>query len=122
MPHPCPLLSVHSAVTIHWKLLSHGVQRLSKYVQRELTLHSELSHPFVVGFKRVFYTTEYLVFVLEYASEGSLARFNWPPTYSQRKPLAIYFFQQLIAAVQYCHAHEIVHRDLKHEVCTQCCL
>jgi serine/threonine protein kinase len=92
-----------------------GLQRLSKYVQRELSLHSELSHPFVIGFKRVFFTEDFLVVVLEYASEGSLARFQWPPSYPQRKPLAMYFFQQLIAAIKYCHAHGIMHRDLKHE-------
>lgn len=91
------------------------MQRLSKYVERELSLHSKLGHPFVVGFKRVFYTAELLVCVLEYASEGSIALFQWPNTYQKRKPLAIYFFQQLIAAVRYCHAHGIVHRDLKHE-------
>jgi serine/threonine protein kinase len=91
------------------------VQRLSKYVQRELSLHSKLQHPFVIGFKRVFFTEDFLVVVLEYASEGSLARFRWPSTYPQRKPLAIYFFQQLIAAIKYCHEHGIVHRDLKHE-------
>ena len=105
-PNGPPDLPDHAAIR---------VQRLSKYVQRELSLHSELSHPFVIGFKRVFFTTDFLVFVLEYASEGSLARFRWPATYAQRKPLAIYFFQQLIAAVKYCHEHEIVHRDLKHE-------
>jgi serine/threonine protein kinase len=88
---------------------------LSKYVERELCHHSQLSHPFVIGFKRVFYTEDFLVFVLEYASEGSVERFQWPAIYEKRKPLAIYFFQQLIAAVKYCHEHEIVHRDLKHE-------
>jgi serine/threonine protein kinase len=84
-------------------------------VERECTVHSSLNHPFVIGFKRIFYTQDFLVCVLEYASEGSLALFQWPKTYPQRKPLAMYFFQQLIAAVKYCHEHGVVHRDLKHE-------
>ena len=92
-----------------------SMQRLSKYVARELEHHSGLSHPFVIGFKRVFYTNDYLVCVLEYASEGSVAKFKWPADYATRKPLAIYFFQQLIAAVDYCHRHNLVHRDIKHE-------
>ena len=94
-----------------------SMQKLSKYIARELELHSRLSHPFVIGFKRVFYTEDHLVFVLEYASEGSVAKYMWPADYATRKLLAMYFFQQLIAAVGYCHRHNLVHRDLKHENC-----
>lgn len=29
------------------------------------------------------------------------------------------FFQQIIAAVEYCHSNDIVHRDLKPEKCAR---
>ena len=153
-----------------------AVQALSTYLQRELTVHSQLSHPFVIGFKRVrtlaqrrpahawppgaqtrsrsarhseqavhllhdlawvrarlvrvssadrgagacaqvFYTMEFVVMVLEHASHGSLASYEWPGVIgsASRTGMARYFFQQLIAAVAYCHEHGVVHRDLKHE-------
>jgi serine/threonine-protein kinase SRK2 len=63
----------------------------------------------------VFYTNKYLVIVLEYASAGCVASYDWPVPYKERRELALYFFQQLISAVEYCHSHKVMHRDLKHE-------
>ena len=64
---------------------------------------------------QVFYTDEFMVLVLEYASAGSLASYNFPVGFEERKGIAIYFFQQLICAIEYCHKHSIMHRDLKLE-------
>lgn len=61
---------------------------------------------------QVFYTMEYVVMVLEHASDGSLATYQWP---EERTGMARYFFQHLITAVEYCHANGVVHRDIKHE-------
>ena len=63
----------------------------------------------------MFYTEEYMVLVLEYASAGSLADYQFPRAFSERANVATYFFQQLVAAVEFCHAHRICHRDLKLE-------
>ena len=38
------------------------------------------------------------------------------PEYTARR-----FFQQIIAAVEYCHINDIVHRDLKPEKSAQSC-
>lgn len=95
------------------KFIPRG-RKVDKNVMREVLVHSQLHHPNVVGFKRVFLTQTHLCLVLEYASAGELfesvrdaGRFD--------EDMARFFFQQLIAGVHFCHKHGVSHRDLKLE-------
>jgi serine/threonine protein kinase len=63
----------------------------------------------------VFCTQEHIIIVLEYASEGSVAKYIWPEDAEKHRGLAMYLFQQLIAAVEYCHSKDIVYRDIELE-------
>ncbi|GBF96707.1 sulfur stress regulator [Raphidocelis subcapitata] len=82
------------------------------YVCAEILNHSRLSHPHVVAFRSVFLTGRDVNIVMEFVSGGSLLPFV------QRRgrleePLARWFFQQLVLAVDYCHRKGVANRDIK---------
>jgi serine/threonine-protein kinase SRK2 len=88
--------------------------QIDKNVEREILVHSQLLHPNVIGFKRVFLTTTHLGIVLQYAAGGEL--FELVRTAGHfTEDEARYFFQQLICGVHYCHQKNVTHRDLKLE-------
>jgi serine/threonine protein kinase len=58
------------------------------------------------------YTHSYLV--LEFVDKGDLFEFiNWQGRLREEE--AIYYFRQMMSAIQYCHSLNICHRDLKPE-------
>ncbi|WVQ94034.1 hypothetical protein IAU59_001112 [Kwoniella sp. CBS 9459] len=78
----------------------------------EIKLHQMLAHPHVVRFDDCFEDDENVYMVLELCDNGSLMdclrrrkRFS--------EPEARYFLVQLIAACQYMHQMNVIHRDLK---------
>ncbi|GBF93316.1 sulfur stress regulator [Raphidocelis subcapitata] len=86
----------------------------ARYVESEILNHSILRHPHVVQFREVFLSPRHINIVMDYASGGSLF------TYVQqrqrlREPLARWFFQQLLLAVDYCHKKGVGIRDVKLE-------
>jgi serine/threonine protein kinase len=87
---------------------------LQSYVEREIEMMRRIKHPHVVKLLNVVETKAAYHLVLELAPGGELfdkilesGRFN--------ESVARSYFQQLISAVDYCHRHQIVHRDLKAE-------
>lgn len=85
-----------------------------RYVESETLNHSILRHPHVVQFREVFLSPRHINIVMDYASGGSLF------TYVQQRqrlkePLARWFFQQLLLAVDYCHRKGVANRDIKLE-------
>ncbi|CAH2221028.1 NUAK family SNF1-like kinase 2 [Pelobates cultripes] len=83
-------------------------------IRRETENMSSLCHPHIISIYEVFENNSKIVIVMEYASQGDLYDYI-----SERQKLseqeARRFFRQIVSAVQYCHAHGIVHRDLKLE-------
>lgn len=95
------------------KFIELGARFYQKYVEREIINHRMLAHPHIVGFKEVFVTTKHLAIVMEYVGGGNLQQYveaaGRLPEWQARC-----FFQQLILALQYCHANlRIAHRDIK---------
>ncbi|PSC72848.1 sulfur stress regulator [Micractinium conductrix] len=91
------------------KFIELGQRFYQKYVEREIINHRLLAHPHIVGFKEVFH----LAIVMEYVGGGNLQQYveaaGRLPEWQARC-----FFQQLILALQYCHASlHIAHRDIK---------
>ncbi|XP_020216635.1 serine/threonine-protein kinase SRK2D isoform X2 [Cajanus cajan] len=83
-------------------------------VKREIINHRSLRHPNIIRFKEVILTPTHLAIVMEYASGGELfARICNAGRFNEDE--ARFFFQQLISGVNYCHAMEVCHRDLKLE-------
>ncbi|XP_077151209.1 NUAK family SNF1-like kinase 2 [Ranitomeya variabilis] len=84
------------------------------HIRRETEIMSSLCHPHIISIYEVFENSSKIVIVMEYASQGDLYDYI-----SERQRLgeqeARRFFRQIVSAVQYCHANDIVHRDLKLE-------
>lgn len=59
-------------------------------------------------------TEKALFLILEYASGGEVLDFIVTHS-SLQESQARRFFVQTLSAVEYCHAHHVVHRDLKAE-------
>nr|VDC82673.1 unnamed protein product [Brassica rapa] len=95
------------------KYIERG-DKIDENVQREIINHRSLRHPNIVRFKEVILTPSHLAIVMEYASGGELYdRICNAGRFSEDE--ARFFFQQLISGVNYCHAMQICHRDLKLE-------
>ncbi|KAK8845391.1 hypothetical protein IAR55_006104 [Kwoniella newhampshirensis] len=78
----------------------------------EIKLHQMLNHPHVVRFEDCFEDDENVYMMLELCENGSLM-----DLLKRRKrytePEARYYLVQLIAACQYMHQTNVIHRDLK---------
>ncbi|KAK8637133.1 hypothetical protein V6N13_064560 [Hibiscus sabdariffa] len=84
-----------------------------EHVKREIAIMRRLRHPNIVKLIEVLATKTKVYFVMEFAKGGELftriARGRFSEDLSRR------YFQQLIAAVGYCHSRGVFHRDLKPE-------
>ncbi|XP_076310251.1 serine/threonine-protein kinase SIK2-like isoform X1 [Tachypleus tridentatus] len=83
-------------------------------VYREVQIMKQLSHPNIIKLYQVMETKSMVYLVSEYASKGEIFDFvaqhgRMPETMAQK------MFWQILSAVEYCHNHYIVHRDLKAE-------
>ncbi|XP_059656285.1 serine/threonine-protein kinase SRK2A-like [Cornus florida] len=95
------------------KYIERG-HKIDENVAREIINHRSLCHPNIIRFKEVVLTPTHLAIVMEYAAGGELFdRICTAGRFSEDE--ARYFFQQLISGVNFCHAMQICHRDLKLE-------
>lgn len=81
-------------------------------VEREVRLHPELRHPYIIQMYDAFLNKGAIYIILEHAvrktvSESYLSSF----TYSEER--AFKYFYQTSLAVHYLHGKGIMHRDIK---------
>lgn len=83
-------------------------------MQSETEIYLALDHPHVARLEHVFETSEDLHLVMEYMEGGELYdRLSSMKQYSEE--MAAETTYQMLQALAYCHAHQVVHRDLKLE-------
>lgn len=86
---------------------------LMDQIKREISVMRLVRHPNVVRLYEVMASKSKIYFVIEYASGGEL--FNKVAKGKLKEDAARRYFQQLIAAVDFCHSRGVYHRDLKPE-------
>ncbi|XP_072254617.1 serine/threonine-protein kinase SIK1 [Pyxicephalus adspersus] len=83
-------------------------------IYREVQIMKRLRHPHVVRLYQVMETRDMIYIVTEYAKNGEL--FDYLTVRGRlTEDEARHKFLQILAAVEYCHSQNIVHRDLKTE-------
>ncbi|KHN83162.1 Serine/threonine-protein kinase kin-29 [Toxocara canis] len=83
-------------------------------VDREIRILKTLAHPHIIKLYEVIRTEQYTYIVTEYAGHGEVFEMLMEKGRVEEAE-ARRLFQQTSAAVAYCHARGIVHRDLKAE-------
>ncbi|XP_042175771.1 serine/threonine-protein kinase SIK2 isoform X2 [Oncorhynchus tshawytscha] len=83
-------------------------------IYREVQIMKLLNHPHIIKLYQVMETKDMLYIVTEYAKNGEMFDYltsngRMSEDEAQKK------FGQILTAVDYCHRHHIVHRDLKTE-------
>ncbi|TRY89248.1 hypothetical protein DNTS_022904 [Danionella cerebrum] len=83
-------------------------------IYREVQIMKLLNHPHIIKLYQVMETKDMLYIVTEYAKNGEM--FDYLTSNGRMsEDEARKKFWQILAAVDYCHRHHIVHRDLKTE-------
>ncbi|XP_071957874.1 serine/threonine-protein kinase SIK2-like [Antedon mediterranea] len=85
-----------------------------KKVYREVHIMKNLNHPHVIKLYQVMETKSMLYLVTEYAQNGEMFDYLDKNGRMSEKE-AGQKFGQIVSAVDYCHKHNVVHRDLKAE-------
>ncbi|NXF96716.1 SIK2 kinase, partial [Eubucco bourcierii] len=83
-------------------------------IYREVQIMKLLNHPHIIKLYQVMETKDMLYIVTEFAKNGEMfdhltSNGHLSESEARKK------FWQIISAVEYCHSHHIVHRDLKTE-------
>ena len=87
-----------------------------KSVQREIQILSRISHPHIMKLHESIDTTKHLYLVMEYIRGFSLHSYlKSKPNRRLSETEAKVVFRQLMDAINYCHRHNITHRDIKLE-------
>ncbi|KAL9093790.1 MAG: hypothetical protein Q9159_000092 [Coniocarpon cinnabarinum] len=92
--------------------LTHTSKQLRSRFRYELAIHNKLRHPNIVQFFRAFKFADLTYVSLELCENGSLTDVMKKRKYLTMPEIRRYMIQ-LCGAVDYLHAREIVHRDVK---------
>lgn len=86
---------------------------LIEQIKREIAVMRLVKHPNVVQLYEVLASKSKIYFVMEYVRGGEL--FNKVAKGRLKEDAGRRYFQQLVAAVDFCHSRDVYHRDLKPE-------
>ena len=94
--------------------LAEDHERILLGIEREIVIMKLIEHPSIMRLYDVWETSTELYLILEYVEGGEL--FDYICEHGRLSTSeALGYFQQIIAAVDYCHRFNIAHRDLKPE-------
>ena len=94
--------------------LAEDHERILQGIEREIVIMKLIEHPNIMRLYDVWETSTELYLILEYVEGGELFDYICESGRLSTSE-ALDYFQQIIAAVDYCHHFNIAHRDLKPE-------
>ena len=105
--------------------LEFALKRLSKLklapdkldqLRIEIAIMADLDHPNILRLLEYFETDDEIYLILEICRGGELLdHLHDSPDHKYTEAVACKLIYTMLSAVRYCHAHNIVHRDLKLE-------
>ncbi|KAK4248886.1 hypothetical protein C7999DRAFT_13228 [Corynascus novoguineensis] len=91
-----------------------GIRRMPLAIEREVAILKLIRHPNIIELQDIWENRSEIYLVTEYVEKGDLFEFiNWNGPLQEEE--AIFYFRQIMAALDYCHSFNICHRDLKPE-------
>lgn len=87
---------------------------LAKEVAREISIHKDLNHPYILRLHDSIETEESIYMIMEYAKGGSLFNIISSGDPMEESVVAKLFIQ-LAIGLRYLHSNQIIHRDIKPE-------
>ncbi|KAK8114095.1 Pkinase-domain-containing protein [Apiospora kogelbergensis] len=88
--------------------------RMPLSIEREVALLKLIDHPNIMKIYDIWENRSEIYLVLEYVNHGDLFEYI-NEHHCLREDETIFFFRQIISALDYCHSFNICHRDLKPE-------
>ncbi|KAK3500662.1 hypothetical protein B0T13DRAFT_398565 [Neurospora crassa] len=91
-----------------------GVRRMPLAIEREVAILKLIQHPNIIKLHDIWENRQDIYLVTEYVEKGDLFDFiNWNGSLNEEE--AIFYYRQIMSALEYCHSFNICHRDLKPE-------
>ncbi|KAL2133332.1 hypothetical protein VTI74DRAFT_2527 [Chaetomium olivicolor] len=91
-----------------------GLRRMPLAIEREVAILKLIRHPNIIELLDIWENRAEIYMVTEYVEKGDLFEFiNWNGPLNEEE--AIFYFRQIMTALEYCHSFNICHRDLKPE-------
>ncbi|KAK0729778.1 hypothetical protein B0H67DRAFT_547866 [Lasiosphaeris hirsuta] len=91
-----------------------GVRRMPLAIEREVAILRLLRHPNIIELMDIWENQSDIYIVTDYIEKGDM--FNFINKIGRlREEEAMYYFRQMMSALEYCHFLNICHRDLKPE-------
>ncbi|AEO54896.1 hypothetical protein MYCTH_98318 [Thermothelomyces thermophilus ATCC 42464] len=91
-----------------------GLRRMPLAIEREVAILKLIRHPNIIELLDIWENRSEIYLVTEYVEKGDLFEFiNWNGPLHEEE--AIFYFRQIMTALDYCHSFNICHRDLKPE-------
>ncbi|KAL2161240.1 hypothetical protein VTH06DRAFT_8460 [Thermothelomyces fergusii] len=91
-----------------------GLRRMPLAIEREIAILKLIRHPNIIELLDIWENRSEIYLVTEYVEKGDLFEFiNWNGPLQEEE--AIFYFRQIMTALDYCHSFNICHRDLKPE-------
>ena len=84
-------------------------------VQREIDIQSQLSHQNILRLYGSFQNEKKVFLLLEHATSGELRKQPNKAVCFNEEQFATYL-AQVACALEYCHAENVIHRDIKPEI------
>lgn len=108
-------MPTHAALKVMYKerlIISSRTKKKREEWKKEITIHSQLDHPFILKMLDYFQTRHSICLLLEHAPGGHLGKQMFMG-FRMGVESARFYTMELICAIHYMHSKNFVHRDLK---------